>query len=85
MSLTEIILLFYVLPMVIVGVGLYFNEGIRTIGDWLDNCDLVFIPVLNNVACFTMFCIILKDNLRMGERWKKFRNLKIKKDKNETI
>ena len=71
--------------MVIVGVGLYFDEGTRTMGDWLDDCGLAFIPVLNIVACFTMFCIILKDNLRMGERWKKFRNLKIKKDKNETI
>ena len=85
MSILEIILVFYVLPTVIVGVGLYFDKGIRTMGDWLDQCGLVFIPVLNIIACLIMFHIILKEKFKAGERWKNFRNIKIKKDKNETI
>lgn len=85
MSILEIILVFYVLPTVIVGVGLYFDKGTRTMGDWLDACGLVFIPVLNIIAFLTMFHIILKEKSRSGERWKNFRNIKIKKDKNETI
>lgn len=85
MGSIELILVFYILPMVMTGVGLYLDQATRTMGDWLDECGLVFIPVLNIIACLTMFHIILKEKLRAGERWKKFRDIKIKKDKNEII
>ena len=83
MSILEVILIFYVLPMIVVGVGLYFDEGTRTMGHWLDDCGFVFIPLINFITCFIVISIFIDEKLLIKERWKKFRDLKIKKDKDE--
>ena len=78
MSITEIILLFYVLPMVILGVGILFDRETKTMGDFVDCLKYMVIPVFNIVMLVGVIIMMLWEKLNLQENWKKFRNLKIR-------
>ena len=78
MSITEIILLFYVLPMVILGVGILFDREIKTMGDVVDCLKFIIIPVFNIAVLVGVIIMMLWEKLNLQENWKKFRNLKIR-------
>lgn len=74
MNVLEIILAFYILPMVVNLTYHYFDKGVSTVGDFLEIWHLFLIPVVNLIV---MFCIpIIELSIRVD--WKKIKNKKIK-------
>ena len=85
MSVFEICLVLHILFSLSTGVFLYFEPSIRTVGDWLKNSWMVFVPFLNVLSTVAALCILIgefsdsiikKHNLE--ERWKKLMDKKIK-------
>ncbi len=67
-------------PMVINIVFQYFEENIsmQTIGDLLKYWYFYFFPIFNLIITFIVLCYYISKYLKIGERWKKFKNIKIR-------
>lgn len=78
MSITEIILVFYVAPMVLLGLGVFFDRETKTMGDFIDCLKFMVIPVFNIVMLIGVIIMVLWENLDLQKNWEKFRNLKIR-------
>ena len=69
----------YFVPMVINMVFVYFDDDrVKTVGDFLYHWWVYFIPGVN---IFMMLCLpiyYIDTYLKLGERWEKFKNIKIR-------
>lgn len=86
MSIFEICLVLHILFSISTGVFLYFEPSTRTVGDWLKNSWMVFIPFLNLLATFAALAILigeffdsLIDKHNLKERWEKLMDKQLKK------
>ena len=78
MSTTEIILVFYVLPMVILGLGILLDKETKTFGDFIDCLKYIIIPAFNIVMLVGVTVMVLWESCNLKKNWEKFRNLKIR-------
>ena len=53
MTTTTFILLLYVLPMIIAGLIHYSDKDVKTLGDFMEYWNVIFLPFFN------MFCVIV--------------------------
>lgn len=86
MELTEFILWFYALPMVVTLFLGYLDEDTETIGDFLGHWWIYLIPTVNILFAFVGLCVVIyhffaKSDFMEGirERWRDFLNISIKK------
>jgi predicted membrane protein len=78
MEIWHWIIVLYVLPMIIVIVCTYFDEGVTTIGDLLEFWWAYFIPAFNLFIALIIPIYYIHIQLKLEERWEKFKNIKIK-------
>jgi hypothetical protein len=66
-------------PMVINMVHIYYNkESVFTVGDFLSVWWAYFIPFLNLILAICLPIYYIDTYLKLAERWKKFKNIKIR-------
>ena len=78
MSITNIILIFYVVPLVILGGGILLDKTTKTLGDFIDCLKYIIFPVFNIIMLIGVLIMILWENCHLQKNWKKLRNLKIR-------
>lgn len=78
MSTTELILLLYVLPMIIVAVGIFLDEDTKNLGDWFDDCGYALVPIINILLSVILITLFLMERFKIRERWDKLRNIKLR-------
>ena len=73
------IFLFYVLPLVISIVGVYWIIKIEggTVQDFLKPLPICFIPLLNIVVIVVGIVIFIENFLQEDESWQNFKNKKL--------
>lgn len=81
MSFETFFILFYIVPMILSTLILYFDEEIQTIGDMLEAWWAVLIPLIN-VITLLLLCTFLVKNSKpvvfIRNKWTQFINIKIK-------
>ena len=78
MGTIELILLLYVLPMVIVAVGIFLDEDTKNLGDWFDDCGYAFVPVINIILSVILITLFLMERFKIKERWDRLRSVKLR-------
>ena len=69
----------YFVPMVINMVYMYCDKDeVKTLGDFLKVWWAYFIPVLNLLMVIILLFYYIDEYLKLGERWEKFKNIKIR-------
>jgi hypothetical protein len=69
----------YFVPMVVNMAFMYFDtDGVETIGDFLSAWWAYFIPFLNLFMTLCIPIYYIDTQLKFGERWEKFKNIKIR-------
>lgn len=81
MSFETFFILFYIVPMILSTIILYFDEDTQTIGDMLKAWWAVLIPLIN-VITLLLLCTFLVKNSKpvvfIRNKWTQFINIKIK-------
>ena len=81
MSFEIFFILFYIVPMILSILILYFDEEIQTIGDMLEVWWAVLIPLMNIITLLLLCTFLVKNSKPVAfirNKWTQFMNIKIK-------
>lgn len=81
MSFEIFFILFYIVPMILSTLILYFDEEMQTIGDMLKAWWVVLIPLMNIISLLLLCTYLVEDSKPVAfirNKWTQFMNTKIK-------
>jgi len=81
MSFEIFFILFYIVPMILSTLILYFDEEMQTIGDMLKAWWAVLIPLMNIITLLLLCTYLVNDSKPVAfirNKWTQFMNTKIK-------